>query len=523
MRDNGPITGKEVPLPPGAALVSSTDLRGNIVYFNEPFRDICGFSDEELQDSPHSLIRHPHMPEAVFGHLWETIQSGRPWMGIVKNRCKNGDHYWVDAYITPLRAGQKIHGYESVRVAAEREQIERAEKVYERLAQGKHYCPLGIRLLHRWQHAASAGLAALVILLLAGLIVGRLDVMYVALTLTVSAAVTLLSQFNSQRVTNWLLSQPNAHPGDPLAAYIYTGRADRSGEAAFIQQAAAARLRTALGRVGAAANVLRTKAAESSNQTQLTLQGTTEQQRKTAGVADAMHQMALAVQEVASGATDTSSATGDALREVNEGNRVIQGAHEAIENLSTTVGNLNQVLERLIQDSGQIASVIDGIRGIAEQTNLLALNAAIEAARAGEQGRGFAVVADEVRTLAQRTQESTEHTQKILGNLTEATSDASDSMENCQTLAERSVDEMEKVGVALSAITHAVNIIDQMSHQIATAAEEQSAMAVEIERNTTQISEISDRSQDQIYTAEQLNREMHELSERQIELIQRFS
>lgn len=523
MRHNGPVTGKEVPLPPGAELVSSTDVRGNIQFYNQDFLDICGFSDEELQGSPHNLIRHPHMPEAVFASLWSSIQGGRPWMGIVQNRCKNGDHYWVDAYITPLRAGQKTHGYESVRVAADRERIERAQKVYQRLAQGKHYCPLAIRLWHRWQNAAGTGLAALVTLLLAGFLLGRLDAIYGTLALTVSVAVTLLYQFNSRRLCAWLLSQPNAHPGDPLAAYIYTGRADAGGEVAFIQLAAAARLRTALGRVGASANVLRSKAEASSNQTHLTLQGTTEQQQETAGVADAMQQMTLAVQEVANGATDTSSATGDALREVNEGNRVIQGAHEAIEGLSTMVGNLNQVLERLIQDSGQIASVIDVIRGIAEQTNLLALNAAIEAARAGEQGRGFAVVADEVRTLAQRTQESTEHTQQIIGNLTEATTDASDSMENCQTLAERSVNEMEKVGAALSAITHAVNTIDQMSHQIATAAEEQSAMAIEIERNTTRISQISDRSQEQINMAEQLNREMYELSEQQIELIQRFS
>src|SRR5690625_3722473 len=139
--------------------------------------------------------------------------------------------------------------------------------------------------------------------------------------------------------------------------------------------------------------------------------------------------MSLAVQEVASGATDTSSATSDALREVDEGNRVIQGAHEAIEDLSTMVGNLNEVLERLIQDSGQIASVIDVIGSIAEQTNLLALNAAIEAARAGEQGRGFAVVDDEVRTLAQSTQVSTEQTQQSIANLTEEHSDTYHSME----------------------------------------------------------------------------------------------
>lgn len=523
MRHNGPVTGKEVPLAPGAELVSSTDLRGNIQFFNDCFRNISGFSEEELRGAPHNLIRHPHMPEVVFKGLWDTIQSQQPWMGIVQNRCKNGDHYWVDAYITPLRSGNNIHGYESVRATADRECIDRAHKVYQRLNQGKAYCPLALRLWHCWQNALGSGFAALALLLLGGFFLGGLSAGYGALAIIVSMVLTVLYQYNAQRVLTRLLAKATNHPRDAIAAYIYSGRADLGGELIFAQLAAAARLRTALGRVGESANELRGKAEAASLQTELTLQGTTKQQQETAGVADAMQQMALAVQEVASGATDTSTATGDALREVAEGNRVIQDAHAAIGDLSTMVGNLNQVLERLIQDSGQIASVIDVIRGIAEQTNLLALNAAIEAARAGEQGRGFAVVADEVRTLAQRTQESTEHTQKIISNLTEATTDASDSMENCQALAERSVSEMEKVGAALSAITNAVNTIDQMSHQIATAAEEQSAMAIEIERNTTQISQISDRSQEQINMAEKLNREMYELSEQQIELIRRFS
>src|SRR5690625_1610754 len=113
-----------------------TDLRGHHPYFHRPLRGYRRVLGGELTGAPHNLIRHPHMPEAVFGHLWETIKSGRPWMGIVQNRCKNGDHYWVDAYVTPLRAGEKIHGYESVRVAADRDQIERAQNVYQRLAQG---------------------------------------------------------------------------------------------------------------------------------------------------------------------------------------------------------------------------------------------------------------------------------------------------------------------------------------------------------------------------------------------------
>lgn len=140
----------------------------------------------------------------------------------------------------------------------------------------------------------------------------------------------------------------------------------------------------------------------------------------------------------------------------------------------------------------------------------------------GGQWRGFAVVADEVRTLAQRTQDSTGHIQGIIGKLGEATEQAGERMGSCQSLVERSVGEMANVKQALASITEAVNNIDRMSHQIASAAEEQSATASEIERNTQQISDISDQAQEQIGIADRLNKEMEQLSEKQLNLITRF-
>ena len=137
MRNNGHVTGKEIHLSAQDEIVSSSNLRGDIEFANDTFCRISGFSHEELINQPHNILRHPHMPPAAFAMLWTALKAGKPWMGVVKNRCKNGDHYWVDAYVTPLRQNGQVHGYESVRAKADPNVIRRAEQVYARLNQGK--------------------------------------------------------------------------------------------------------------------------------------------------------------------------------------------------------------------------------------------------------------------------------------------------------------------------------------------------------------------------------------------------
>ena len=132
MRNNGPVTGRNIPVKPGDELVSSTDTKGTIQFCNDTFQEISGFTRDELIGQPHNMIRHPEMPEAVFGVMWGALKSGRPWMGIVKNRCKSGDHYWVDAYVTPLKDRGQVQGYESVRVHPDAERVARAEASYRR-------------------------------------------------------------------------------------------------------------------------------------------------------------------------------------------------------------------------------------------------------------------------------------------------------------------------------------------------------------------------------------------------------
>jgi aerotaxis receptor len=522
MRNNGPVTGREVSLSPKDEIVSSTDTLGTILFCNDTFCKISGFSYEELRGQHHNMVRHPDMPAPVFASFWQTLKADKPWMGLVKNRCKNGDHYWVDAYVTPVHERGQVCGYESVRTKADTERVRRAEAVYQRIRNQQPAIPPFERFWSLWGSALGFSLACFALLLALEVFTGKI-------TAGATGGALFVSLILGSGVRQWqkislaeALAAARRVIEDPLAAYIYTGRADEQGEILLAQIALQARLRTALGRVGESAYEILQKANAARTQASKTFDGISAQQQETSRVAHAMQQMSQAVQEVAQGATRTSSATSQAITEVESGRSVIAGANLAIENLSGTVASLGEVLARLSEDSGKIASVVDVIRSIAEQTNLLALNAAIEAARAGEQGRGFAVVADEVRHLAQRTQESTSHIQEIIGNLGKATAAASENMDSCQEMANRSVDEMGNVRQALDAIANSVISIDSMSHQIAAAAEEQSVTAREIEGNTGNIAVIADLSQQHIQTADQLNHEVAELSNRQKELITRF-
>ncbi|MWV16575.1 HAMP domain-containing protein [Pseudomonas sp. L-22-4S-12] len=240
--------------------------------------------------------------------------------------------------------------------------------------------------------------------------------------------------------------------------------------------------------------------------------GINEQFERTDQVATAMHEMSATALEVARHAAEAAHAADDADSSARQGGQVMDATIQTITGMRGEIANTAEVIRRLEADSGRIGKVLEVIRGIAEQTNLLALNAAIEAARAGEQGRGFAVVADEVRTLAQRTAESTAEINQIIDTVQTGALNAVRAIESGQSRSEEGVTQVTEAGAMLQRITGAVEAIRDMNRQIATAAEEQTSVAEDISRNLTEITAIASSNQENVERTQAASQNLHQLS-----------
>jgi len=309
---------------------------------------------------------------------------------------------------------------------------------------------------------------------------------------------------------------------EDLSRSVTVGAHDEIGAMATAFNRMIGKFRGSLEAVAAVTQQLTDVSGRVSNVAEKTLGAVMEQRSETDMVASAMNEMSATVQEVARNASQTATASTGADNESKAGVRVASEALDGIDTLIQDIEKAAEVVRQLEADSASIDTVVGVIKGIAEQTNLLALNAAIEAARAGEQGRGFAVVADEVRTLASRTQKSTEEIQHMIEQLQQGVGNAVQAMVAAQSRARSGSDCVARAAQSLGAIADEVGTINEMNTQIATAAEQQSAVAEEINRNITTISRIADTTSADATQTSQISEELVQLAAELKRLVGQF-
>jgi aerotaxis receptor len=481
MRVNLPVTGQEYDYPGQEMLVSMTDRQGVITHCNAAFVRVSGYSYEELIGQPHNLIRHPDMPPEAFKDMWSTVGHGRAWSALVKNRRKNGDHYWVQAHVTPLMEKGKPIGYLSVRTKPQRNEIDGAQALYQQLIQEReagrptfklhagrvrHF---GVRdWLAKWGRvhltgrvglSVAAGVTLCWLPAWMGLPVAWLP--WVQLIISIVLGVTLVT-FLHRRVSKPLTEATrfinNMAAGD-LTHTISSDRTDEIGRLMRGLRQANLNTRAFVHDVCyETAGIQQAIAEIASGNTDLSKR-TESQAGNLDRTTSAMSTLTINVQQTAATAREVAEVSTQATDVAQQGGQA--------------VGQVVHAMQGIQASSHRMSEITQLIESIAFQTNILALNAAVEAARAGEQGRGFAVVAAEVRSLAKRSAQAAKEINDLISASVNQVGDGTR--------------QVEAAGQTMNRVMDAVAQVTHLIQGITTATAEQSDDIANVNQSISQI------------------------------------
>ncbi len=500
MRNNLPVSQREFVIPDGVTLVSTTDLQSRITYCNPNFVAVSGYSREELLGQPHNLVRHPDMPAEAFRDMWATLQSGSPWSALVKNRRKNGDHYWVMANATPVVLNGQPVGYLSVRTKPTREQIEQAEALYTRMrteAESGHSAfglsngqlvRSGLRgQLQRWMRPTlGKKLGAMALALAFGVqflehfTEGTPDWVHVAafgVTTVIALSVAALMRRTMVAPLEKAVKFANLMAAGDLSVRMNGQASGEFGELMRALNQLNVNLQAVVSDVRHEVEGVQVASSEIASGNQDLSARTEAQASSLEQTAASMEELTSTVEQSANSGREASVLVSRAASVASEGN--------------AAMGEVIATMEQISRSSNRIGEIIQVIEGISFQTNILALNAAVEAARAGEQGRGFAVVAAEVRSLAQRTSTAAKEIKVLIDESASQVSrggqlvhDAGKTMGNVVTAVQQVnglisdiTGASQEQSMGLAQINQAVGQLDSVTQQNSAMVEELAAAA----------------------------------------------
>ncbi|ELX08814.1 methyl-accepting chemotaxis protein I [Janthinobacterium sp. HH01] len=485
MRSNMPVTNIEYVLQDTQTIVSKTDLQGNITYVNQDFIEISGFSEVELIGAPQNIVRHPDMPAEAFADFWQTVKAGRAWTGLVKNRCKNGDHYWVEANAAPYLEDGHVVGYTSIRVKPSRAQVAAAEQAYRAIKNGDRRLIIreggamarpGRLALTAWHTASLASkmnlalglVAAVMLAMLWAALAGGAAAAYAVCGAGLCASTALLLGVRSAATAPFKTLRTGLEQmgsGDLSQHIVAGGGAEAAGclQALRVLQI---NLKLLVGQIKEASGVVNEGAREIASGNADLSARTERQAGSLEETASSMEQMTSTVRQNAANARDADVLAMAAAKVAGEG-----GA--AVDAVMATMSSIKH-------SSGRIADITAVIDSIAFQTNILALNAAVEAARAGEQGRGFAVVASEVRNLAHRSAAAAKEIKELIAS----------SVHEVESGAQLAAN----AGQVMAGVVESVNKVEHYISDISLASKEQSSGIEQINEAIVQIDEITQQN-----------------------------